>query len=171
MALTRSLILAEGRRDRSPCAVLSVVNRLLRELGQPDMFVTVFYGVLDVGTRELVYVRAGHDRPLLLRDGHALPLPGAGTCLGILDGDEFRLAEEVVTLVPGDRLVLYTDGLTDVLDPDEQLYGRKRFASLALSYADRSPDALCMAVLSDLSNYRGDAEQYDDMTLLVLGVE
>jgi sigma-B regulation protein RsbU (phosphoserine phosphatase) len=134
------------------------------------MFVTVFYGVLDVGTRELVYVRAGHDRPLLLRNGTARHLPGVGTCLGIVEGSAFRLEEETLVLSPGDRLVMYTDGLTDVLNQEGQLYGRERFAQLALSHAERSPDALCTAVLNDLCHYQAGAEQYDDMTLLVLGV-
>jgi serine phosphatase RsbU (regulator of sigma subunit) len=171
MALTRSLILAEARRDLSPSAVLGMVNSLLLELGQPNMFVTIFYGVLDIRERRLVYVRAGHDRPLLLRGGAVERLTGDGMSLGILDGDTFRLSEEQVILSPGDVLVMYTDGLTDVLDPGEELYGRDRFESLLMGYADRSPEELCTAVLDDLATYRGDAEQYDDMTILVMGVE
>jgi serine phosphatase RsbU (regulator of sigma subunit) len=171
MALTRSLILAEARRELSPRAVLRTVNSLLLELGQPNMFVTVFYGVLDVRERRLTCVRAGHDRPLLLRGGEAQRLPGEGICLGILTGDAFRLSEEQLVLNPGDRLVMFTDGLVDVLDPRGELYGRDRFESLVSSHADCAPEALCVAVLDDLADYRGGAEQYDDMTVLVVGVE
>jgi sigma-B regulation protein RsbU (phosphoserine phosphatase) len=119
----------------------------------------------------LTYVRAGHDRPLLLRDGAVQPLTGDGVSLGILGGDAFHLSEEQVTLSPGDLLVMYTDGLTDVLDPGDELYGRDRFESLLMGYADRSPEELCTAVLDDLGSYQGDVEQYDDMTILVMGVE
>ena len=82
MALSRSLIRAEATRESSPRTVLGNVNRLLLELGEQGMFVTVFYGVLDGTSGHLIYARAGHDHPLLLRDGAAQPLAGKGCCLG-----------------------------------------------------------------------------------------
>ena len=171
MALTRSLLLAEARRERSPRAVLNNVHRLLRELGEQDMFVTVFYGVVDGPSRRLTYVRAGHDRPLLLRDGTARFLGGAGTFLGFPDLDDLNLAEEQVVLAPGDRLVLYTDGLTDALSPDERLFGLERLVSLLQSCADLPLGELCATTFADLSAYQGEAGQYDDMTMLVVEVE
>jgi sigma-B regulation protein RsbU (phosphoserine phosphatase) len=170
MALTRSLLLAEGRRDGSPRAVLTSVHRLLRDLGQPDMFVTVFYGVVDGPSRRLTYARAGHDRPLLLRDGRARPLGGEGIFLGFPDIDDLNLTEEQVDLLPGDRLVLYTDGLTDILSPAGQPYGLERLTSTLLTHARRAPQDLCVATFADLAAYQAGAEQYDDMTLLVVGL-
>jgi len=81
MALARSLLLAEARREGSPCAVLVRVHRLLQELGQPGLFATVFYGVVDGPSRRLWYARAGHDRPLLLRREQVQPLGGEGIFL------------------------------------------------------------------------------------------
>jgi sigma-B regulation protein RsbU (phosphoserine phosphatase) len=193
MALTRSLLLAEARRLRSPersggepvegrgpfasssetyspRGVLNNVHRLLRELGQPDMFVTVFFGVVHAPERRLVYVRAGHDRPLLLRDGDAHSLGGEGTFLGFPDLDELNLSEEQIELAPGDRLVLYTDGLTDVLSPKDRRYGLGRLKNTLLAHADLTPDELCRATFNDLAAYQGDTEQYDDMTMLVVEV-
>jgi sigma-B regulation protein RsbU (phosphoserine phosphatase) len=171
MALTRSLLLAEARRERSPRAVLSNVNRLLLELGEPNMFVSVFYGVVEGTTRRLTYTRAGHDRPLLLREGAAHPLVGTGAVLGFLEQDELHLSEEQVTLMPGDRLVLYTDGLTDVVGPDDQLLGIGRLQPLLLSHVGSSPDEMCAATFADLLAHQGTAEQFDDMTMLVVGVK
>lgn len=170
MALTRSLLLAEAHRERSPCGVLASVNRLLLELGEPNMFVTVFYGIVDQATRRLTYARAGHDRPLLLREEALWTLGGRGACLGFLEHDDLHLSEEEMVLASGDKLVLYTDGLTDVLTPDGQLYSLEQFRSLLLSPAHLHPKELCAAVFVDLAAYRGCAEQYDDMTMLVLGV-
>jgi serine phosphatase RsbU (regulator of sigma subunit) len=170
MALTRSLLLAEARRERSPRAVLNNVHRLLLELGEPDMFVTVFYGVVDGPSQRLTYARAGHDLPLLVREGAALPLGGEGTFLGFPDLDELHLSEEQATLEHGDRLVLFTDGLIDILSPDGQRFGPARLNSTVHAYSHLPPDAMCEAVFADLTAYQGDAEQYDDMTLLVVEV-
>jgi len=171
MALTRSLLLAEARHERSPLAVLTNVNRLLRELGEADMFVTVFYGVVEGAARRLTFTRAGHDRPLLLREGIVQELGGQGACLGFLEQDELNLSEEQVALAPGDRLVLYTDGLTDVLAPDNRSFGLGRLKALVGSKADLSPDELCAATFAELAAYQGTAEQYDDMTMLVVEVK
>jgi sigma-B regulation protein RsbU (phosphoserine phosphatase) len=135
------------------------------------MFVTVFYGVLQVSNGQLTYVRAGHDRPLLLHDGGARLLTGAGAALGILGPDQLRLSAEQAVLGPGDLLVLYTDGLTDVIRPDGQLYDLARFQALLLSHADLGAEAFCDAVFADLAAYQGSAEQYDDMTMLVVEVQ
>jgi sigma-B regulation protein RsbU (phosphoserine phosphatase) len=170
MALTRSLLLAEARRERSPCAVLSGVHELLLQVGQPNMFVTVFYGVVDGPTQQLTFARAGHDRPLLLRDGQAHALGGEGTVLGFPGLQELHLSEERIDLMPGDRLVLYTDGLTDILGPDERPFGRRRLMDWLRSHADLPPAELCEATFSALNAYRGPVEQYDDMTMLVVQV-
>jgi serine phosphatase RsbU (regulator of sigma subunit) len=171
MALTRSLLLAEARRERSPRAVLVNVNRLLLELGEPNMFVSVFYGVVEGIARRLTYTRAGHDRPLLLRQGTVQALGGQGAVLGFLGQDELNLSEEQIVLASGDRLVLYTDGLTDVQAPDERLFDLDRLESVLQSHADLSPSEMCAATFGDLATYQGNAEQFDDMTMLVIGVE
>ncbi|HMO60078.1 MAG TPA: SpoIIE family protein phosphatase [Roseiflexaceae bacterium] len=170
MALVRSLVLAESQRELSPRAVLVNVNRLLRRLGEPHMFVTVFYGVVQVATRQLTFCRAGHDYPLLLRDGTSFRLEGRGMVLGAFDDIAAMLSEESIDLHEGDRLVLYTDGLTDVLNPAHERFEFDRLADACQAYAALEPEAFCNALLADLADYQGGAEQYDDMTLLVMGI-
>jgi sigma-B regulation protein RsbU (phosphoserine phosphatase) len=171
MALARSLLLAEARREPSPRAVLLSVNRLLRELGEPHMFVTVFYGVLDAAARRLTYCRAGHDYPVLLRGGRALTLTGEGTVIGFFDESELRLAEESLELEPGDRLVLYTDGLTDVLDGSARRFELARLKELLVSHGALGAASLVDATFAALVAYQGDTPQYDDMTMLVVEVK
>jgi serine phosphatase RsbU (regulator of sigma subunit) len=171
MALTRSLLLAEARRAAAPRDVLLNVHRLLTELGQPHMFVTVFYGVVDGPSRQLTYARAGHDRPLLFREGRIQPLGGEGTFLGFPGLDDLHLTEEHLDLAPGDRLFLYTDGLTDTLAPNGRPFGLSRLLSLLEAHADRSPADLCTSILAQLAAYQGAVEQYDDTTILVLEVQ
>ncbi len=171
MALTRSLLRAEARRECSPREVLARVNKLLLELTEPNMFVTVFYGVVDCATRQMTYARAGHDRPLLLRGGVTQELGGQGTALGLFESSFLRLTEEQVDLAPGDRLVLYTDGLTDVLSPEGKPFERQALKDLLCACAALPLNLLCSAVFARLTAYQGSAEQYDDMTMLVLEVE
>lgn len=171
MAQTHSLLRAEARREDSPRAVLYSVHRLLQALGRASMFVTVFYGIVDGAARRLTYARAGHDRPLLLRGGEIQPLGGEGTILGFPDLKDLYLSEEVVDLYPGDRLVLYTDGLIDILSAGGQPLGLKRLLSLLESHANLPPADLCAATFTDLAAYRQTAEQFDDMTLLITRVQ
>jgi len=169
MALTRSLLRAEARRQQSPKVVLSNVNQLLLELGDGKTFVTLFYGLVDCNSRRMTYSRAGHDRPLLLREGAGQSLGGDGTPLGILE-DEFRLTEEEILLLPGDRLVMYTDGLIDVSTKDGTLFSLEGWMALLQACAAQPLERMGDALFKSLLDYQGEAEQYDDMTLLVMEV-
>ncbi len=170
MALTRSLILAEARRERSPRLVLRNVNRLLLDLGEPARFVTVFYGVVEAPTGTLTYARAGHDYPLLLRAGQVQPLAGRGSILGVLEEDELELTEERLVLEGGDRLVLYTDGMCDVVNPDGDFFELHRLQGLLKYRSDLPLPDLCASVFAELHGYQGSAEQFDDMSMLVMEV-
>ncbi|MBI4787630.1 MAG: SpoIIE family protein phosphatase [Chloroflexi bacterium] len=171
MALTRSLLLAEARREVSPRKVVQSVHRLLMELGEPDMFVTVFYGVVDTATRELTYVRAGHEPPILLRDGETRLLLGRGTFLGLLDDSQVSWTEERIALRGGDRLALYTDGLCDAVAPDGERFGAERVASFLQTQPRASPADLCAGMFAAIKNFAQTAEQFDDMAMLVIHVE
>jgi sigma-B regulation protein RsbU (phosphoserine phosphatase) len=169
MALTRSLLRAEGTRTRSPQATLARVNQLLTELGERDMFVTVFYGIVERSSGLLTYCRAGHDRPFLLRSGRVIELYGDGMALGLVGSGRLQLAEETVQLAPGDRLLLYSDGLSDVLSTSGEMFDRERLATLIRGRAD-APAEICRALFDALTEFQGGAAQYDDMALLVVGV-
>ena len=171
MAQTRSLILAVARHSQAPAAVLRDVNRLLLEVGEANMFVTVFYGVLDTRRGRLTYSRAGHDHPFLVRGGGLEPLGGRGMALGLFAGDIFHLSEETVEVRPGDRLVLYTDGLTDVVGPDDEMLGYDRWVEAVLRRSSLPPAEMCRALFDDLTAYRQGAAQFDDMALVVVGID
>lgn len=171
MALTRSLLLAEARRADSPRDVLYKVNDLLLQMGGGEMFVTLFYGMIDTERRLLSYVRAGHDHPYLLRERQAIVLDGEGTALGLFPAETLRLVEKELPLAPGDRLVLYSDGLTDALAPDGDIYSRERLIASFLDHAAAPPEHFCRAVFADVTAFQRDALPYDDMTLLLVDVE
>jgi serine phosphatase RsbU (regulator of sigma subunit) len=170
MTQTHGLLHAEARREDSPCAVLQNVHRLLQELGRSGMFVTVFFGIVEQAARRLTYARAGHNRPLLLREGQVLTLGGEGTVIGFPDMESLYLSEEQIDLNAGDILVLYTDGLIDAVAPDGQPFELERLVSSLKAHAGLPPAELCMATFADVTAYQKSAEQFDDMTMLIAGV-
>jgi serine phosphatase RsbU (regulator of sigma subunit) len=171
MAMARSLLLAETRRERSPGKVLRSVNHLLRELGEPHMFVSVFYGVVDISSRSFLYARAGHDRPLLLRSGELTYLSGSGAVLGPLEEEDLHLSEENLDLRPGDRLVLYTDGLTDAVNSQEEIFELLRLESVLRETGHLPAEEMCDLVFKAIAEFQGEIEQFDDMTMMVVEVK
>ncbi|HLF24834.1 MAG TPA: SpoIIE family protein phosphatase [Anaerolineae bacterium] len=171
MGVARALIGSEARRSDSPRQVLTAVNRMLAEVAHAQMFVTVFYAILEVEARRLVYCRAGHDRPLWLRsDGYDVLLGAPGMLLGMLDGDELDLAEAEIFLSPGETLILYTDGMTDALDPNGAEFGVEHWAKRARENAALPPDQLCAVLFDEVVAFQSSAAQMDDMTLLVMRI-
>jgi serine phosphatase RsbU (regulator of sigma subunit) len=171
MAMARSLLLAETHRENSPGKVLRNVNHLLRELGEPNMFVSVFYGMVDIHAHRLTYARAGHDRPVLVRTGELIHLPGSGAVLGPLDEEHLNLSEEYLELQSGDRLVLYTDGLTDAVDGEEELFGLHRLENALREFGNLAAAEMCEVVFAAIAEFQGESEQYDDMTMIVVEVK
>jgi serine phosphatase RsbU (regulator of sigma subunit) len=171
MALTRSLVYAEAKREPSPRVVLNRVHRLLLELSARNMFVTIFYGVIDTPTRTLTYVRAGHDRPLLVRKGGIEPLEGRGTALGFLEVEEPVLEQEQLELEPGDRLVLYTDGLIDAYDTRGRAFGLEGLTRSIEMSAESDLEQMCRTIFDRVKAFQEGTAQYDDMTLLVVQVQ
>jgi serine phosphatase RsbU (regulator of sigma subunit) len=168
MALTRSLIHAEAKRSSSPRRVLLSVHRLLLEMSQADMFVTVFYGVLDLARGALRYVRAGHDRPLLFsaQTGECHFLTGNGMLLGNLK--QISLEEAHANLGAGDALILYSDGITDANSPAGDFFGVERLQAVVCAYGHGDAQALCDGIFAEVDGFQKGAAQYDDMALLVV---
>lgn len=168
MALAHSLIHAEARHRSSPRQVLLTTHRLLLEMSQADMFVTVFYGVLEPALGKMRYTRAGHDYPLLLRPttGECRFLTSDGAALGFVE--KVGLQEDSVDLLPGDVLVLYTDGITDANSPAGEFFGVERLCDAVRSSTELSADAVCDGIFERVQGFQAGSAQYDDMALLVV---
>jgi sigma-B regulation protein RsbU (phosphoserine phosphatase) len=168
MAVSRTFIKAGAVTGIGPAECLQRANLLLCQDNDAAMFVTAFYGVLDLGSGTLVYANAGHNRPYLLRaDDSLAALPGTGgMALGIMEDLVFRT--EQVLLQPGDGLFLFTDGITEATNVRDEFFGEARLETLLREARGRTPDELLGHVLSAVRTFAGTAPQSDDLTALAL---
>jgi serine phosphatase RsbU (regulator of sigma subunit) len=171
MARVHALISAEAFHCDQPGEVLRRVNRYLFSREETDLFITGIYGMLDNRNGEFSYARAGHEIPLLHETGQgsrAIP-GGRGQPLGILD--PILLDEQVVVIPPGGTLILFSDGMVDCRNPQGEPFGydrlRETFDRCVAQSAARTSEALECALLE----FRQDAEQDDDVTLVAIGRE
>ena len=131
-----------------------------------SMFVTLLCGMLDLASGRLSLASAGHDAPIRVGAGHATRIEVESCApLGLYPDTEFLGSE--AQLAPDESIVLYTDGVTEALDPDDALYGEERLLD-ALARCDGQPAQTVAAVVADVANFTRDAAQADDLTLLVL---
>ena len=168
MAVTRTVIRATARQvEYGPGECLQVVNDTLVEATGGDMFVTVFYGVYDVRNGSFVYANGGHNSPVLVtRDGvERIPLTG-GVALAMFDGLTYE--EGLVTVPPGCKLFLYTDGVPESANMAEEEYGYERMEEILRQSADRSTGDTLVMMLRSIEEFAGEAAQFDDITMVAL---
>jgi serine phosphatase RsbU (regulator of sigma subunit) len=171
MAVTRTLFLQEGRHSLSPAEVALAVHRGMFDVANSDeVFLTAFYGVLHRPTRRLTYIRAAHERPFLLRPGRdVMALPGGGRFLGMMP--DLSLVEETIELLPGDRLVMFSDGVPDAVNEADQGYTNQQLAAAIMACGPRPAAEIVKYLVKDVAQWQGNAAPFDDLTLLVLEVK
>lgn len=180
MAELKGLVLALSQRYDSPRELLIEVNRIISEHLDSRSFITAAYAVIDLELGEMRFCRAGHT-PLIFFSG--VPSPHAarvmtpnGMVLGLrIDGaDELfsQLLEEVrVDLSPGDVIVLYTDGITEAMNPDSDLFGELRLSRIIEEHGHLDSGELRERIMREVESFVGAANQHDDMTMILVKVD
>ena len=166
--VTRALLKASLESFQSPGQCLTLVNDLLCEDNDSCIFITLFFGVLDVGTGEFKYSNAGHNPPRLIRpNAEVEELPQTGNLvLGILAGHEFN--NEQIQLNPGDTLFLYTDGVTEAEDARPEEFGEDRLDRTLSEMSTRTVQEIAEGVVFAVREFVADVPQSDDITCLVV---
>jgi serine phosphatase RsbU (regulator of sigma subunit) len=168
MAVVRALFLSETNFKLTPVETAHRVHNLLLKASTAEMFVTAFFANLNHVTREMRFVRAGHDRPVYYHaaTGKTSLLDVPGRFLGLLS--DLVVEESALTFRSGDTLVCYSDGVTDVVGgPDEEMYGLARLEAIVAKEGHQSAHDLVQIIVADVDEFRGGQEQPDDLTLLV----
>ena len=168
MAITRTLFKANATCDTPPDEIMQKVNGKLAENNETCVFVTVFCGILDITSGEVVYTNGGHNPPLLIRAGETVDFISMpkGMALGIVDGTPYRRANLV--LRPGDVLYMYTDGVTEAMNPQYELFSDKRLQEGLFSVRGSSIEELSQELLRQILDFAEGAQQSDDITMLIL---
>jgi phosphoserine phosphatase RsbU/P len=168
MAVARTNLRELAVRHTDPGECLAQTNDALCAQNPLELFVTVFYCILDPNTGVLRYANGGHNPPYVRRAaGPIETLNGAGgLVLGAMPG--IKYPTHSVQLLRGDRLVLYTDGVTEAFNPTEELYGAERLVDEVQVHGGGTPTALVERICQSVTNFAGLAPQSDDITLTVL---
>ena len=168
MMVSRALIKNTLKSGYSPEETLKSVNAQLLETNRTKQFVTVWLAVVELSTGRGVASNAGHEHPMLRHAGGDYELVVYKHSPPVAASKRTRFLSHEFTLVPGDTLFVYTDGVTDATDADEELFGTERLVEALNRDPDASPEATVENVSKTLREFVGGADQFDDITMLCL---
>lgn len=168
MSMTLTLIRANQAAHPSPEHLMRVLNNCLAADNSKCMFVTLFIGMLDLSTGEVLYANAGHNPPVLMRpDGTLQWLSGVnGPVVGALEDVPYSLLR--THLLPGETLFLYTDGLNEAMDADNNQYSNERMLQTLGRCCSATPEAILATMRSDVDKHTAGYPPSDDITMLCL---
>lgn len=167
MTASRSLLKSQALQGTPPAQCLTLVNRSLCSENISSMFVSLFYGVLDIRSGTFIYSCAGHNHPYRISESKVAHIePVRGTVLGVNADLEYK--ENTVRLEEGERVVIYTDGIVEAFNAEREEYSDARLQALLAGSTHNSVEELVSLVMEDVGDYAGNTEQSDDMTVLVV---
>jgi sigma-B regulation protein RsbU (phosphoserine phosphatase) len=146
--------------------VMRNLNTLVYESSDANRYATFFYGELELATRTLTYVNAGHNPPMLFTGGDVQRLDAGGPVIGLMEGCRYQQAS--VTLAAGDVLVAYTDGVSEAMDEADEEWGEERLMAAVLTHRGETARTLIDRLMTSADAFVGGAPQHDDMTLVVV---
>ena len=168
MMVTNIVITNRAIVGGTPAEILEYVNKDICAHNEAGMFVTLWLGILELSTGRVIAANAGHDDALIChKNGETSPMKSKhNLVLGAFEEAGYSNFE--FTLEKGDKMLLYTDGLTEAADAHDRLFGRTRAVQALDTYKDKSPQEIVEGVKSRVDEFVGDAPQFDDLTMLCL---
>ena len=173
MATLRAGLHSEVTRKEDLPSMAEALNSLLYASSTDGKFATFFYAQLHPERDEITSVNAGHNYPLVIRHaGGCDELEKGGVMLGMFPNDVLaqisEYEQETTQLSSGDVVLFYTDGVTETVNPDGELYGEERLEAVATRVKSENVNRICQAIYDDVIAFQGEAQQFDDLTMMVL---
>lgn len=168
MMVTKIILQSCAMLGSSAAEILTKTNDTICTNNQAEMFVTVWVGILELSTGRLTVANAGHEYPVLKRAGGSFELmkDKHGLVIGAMEG--IRYKEYEIRMNPGDRIFVYTDGVTEATDMQNQLFGTGRMLASLNANRDASGEDLLRNLKQDIDTFVGEASQFDDVTMMTL---
>ncbi|MDP1552356.1 MAG: SpoIIE family protein phosphatase [Methanobacteriaceae archaeon] len=168
MVIAKTLIKNHAQLGKSPAEIFNTVNYQLYDGNDENMFVTAWMGILEINTGKFTYVNAGHNPPLIKHGNKYYDWfkCRAGFVLGGMDNIKYTQNE--ITLDYGDRVCLYTDGITEAINSNEELFGDSRFLKIMNNTNNLSIKEIVSYVKGEIDSFVKDEEQFDDITMLIM---
>lgn len=168
MMSAKTLIRSYAKTGMSPAQVMQAVNDQIRENNRHSMFITVWFGILDLATGRISSVNAGHEYPALMPAGMRFDLiRGKASCIvGVKAG--IRYLEQEISLAPGAKIFLYTDGVPEAQNASGKMFGTKRMVSVLNAGRGDPPEGILRNMKEAVAGFVQDAAQFDDLTMLCL---
>ncbi len=168
MALSRTILRTMAIGKPTARETLERANDLILADARSEMFVTVFYAVLDPDTHRLTYVNAGHNPPLFYRAARKelTTLKGHGVALGVMPS--IALEEHTIEMAPDDLVLMYTDGVTDAINAREEEFGTDRLANLVMTNAHQPVECIVDEITRAVTEFAGEGIYFDDVTMVAL---
>lgn len=166
MMVAKIVIKNRAQAGGTPGEILESVNRRLNDANISNMFVTTWLGILEVSTGVLTTANAGHEYPAICRADGSFELfkDRHGLVIAAMPG--IRYPEETITLQPGDSLFVYTDGVAEAINKAEESFGMERTLATLNASPHASPEELCNNMTAAITDFAGNTEQFDDITML-----
>ncbi len=168
MVISKTLIKNQAQMGDSPAQILQAVNDQLCENNEAEMFVTVWLGILEISTGKLTAVNAGHEYPIMKKDGGEYEMldDPHGFVMGVMPGMQYQ--EYEIWMHKGDSIYVYSDGAPDAVNAEEEQFERERLLASLNRIPGASPSELLGQVKGDIDRFVGEAAQFDDITMLCM---
>lgn len=168
MMTAKTIIKGYAESGKSVDEVFTIANEKLCESNEAGMFVTAWFGMLDLLTGRVEFVNAGHNPPLVRHKDSTFDYLKSKPSFVIAGMEGMKYRRNEIFLSPGDEIYLYTDGVTEATDSENRLYGEERLVRFLNTLHGLSGEEICHAVKDDVADFVGDAPQFDDITMLYL---
>lgn len=168
MMTAKTIIKGYAESGKSVDEVFTIANEKLCESNEAGMFVTAWFGMLDLLTGKVEFVNAGHNPPLVRHKDSTFDYLKSKPSFVIAGMEGMKYRRNEFFLSPGDEIYLYTDGVTEATDSENRLYGEERLVRFLNTLHGLSGEEICHAVKADVADFVGDAPQFDDITMLYL---
>jgi phosphoserine phosphatase RsbU/P len=168
MAITRTLLRTVAPKQLSPSEIVKILNQSLSQGNDSSMFVTFFIGIINVETGHLKYANAGHNPPVIIHSDGTIEMFEITKNIPIGLFEDYEYEEKERTLAKNDRLFLYTDGITEAENWDQELYSEEKLLNCLSTVKNNEPIEIVMSVAKDVVIHVNDYLQSDDLTMMCI---